>query len=68
MLKSQSQGTVGGIVLMVSNARTKVNQDYGASRTGIRVPDPWTPTWNSALTEPKNLPPAVGIPIFSGRF
>jgi hypothetical protein len=60
--------TVGGIVLMVSNARTKVNQDAGASRTDALVPDSWTPTWNSAVTEPKNLLPIVGIPIFNGRF
>jgi hypothetical protein len=62
--------TVGGIVLMVCNATTKVKQDLGASQTRLFLPDSWskTPTWNTAVTEPKNLPPALGIPIFSGRF
>jgi hypothetical protein len=62
--------TVGGIVLMVSNARTKVKQDFGASQTGILSPAPSTtaPTWFTGLTEPKTLPPIMGIPIVSGRF
>jgi hypothetical protein len=61
---------VGGALLHGANKRTQVNQRLGASQTGVLQPGSWsaTPTWKTSVTEPKDLPPAVGIPIFSGRF
>ena len=61
---------VGGALLHGANKTTKVNQRLGASQTSVLQPGSWsaTPTWNTSATEPKNLPPAVGIPIFSARF
>jgi hypothetical protein len=61
---------VGGGLLYRANKTTRVNQRLGASQTGVLQPGSWsaTPTWNTSVTEPKDLPPAVGIPIFSGRF
>jgi hypothetical protein len=59
---------VGGYVL--AHKATRVDQKLGGSPTGQLLPGPGIqgPIWNTALTEPKNLPPIVGIPVFSGRF
>jgi hypothetical protein len=61
---------VGGALLHGANKTTTVNQRLGASQTGLLQPGSWsaTPTWNTSVTEPKDLPPAVGIPIFNARF
>jgi hypothetical protein len=54
--------------MVISNSRTSVAQDVGGNQ--VRLLPPWTqtPTWNIAATEQKNLPPAMGIPLLSGRF
>ncbi len=59
---------VGGYVL--AHKATRVDQKLGASPTGKLLSGPGShgPIWNTAVTEPKNLPPIVGIPIFGGRF
>ncbi|MGO9834135.1 MAG: hypothetical protein ACLP1X_07975 [Polyangiaceae bacterium] len=61
---------VAGLVLTLSNAKTKVNQDATASQAGLVLPGSLTgaPTWNIGVNERKDSPPALGIPIFSGRF
>ena len=62
---------VGGLVLTLSNAKTKVGQDDAASRTGLLLPGSLTtgmPTWNTSVTERRDSPPVAGIPIFGGRF
>jgi hypothetical protein len=61
---------VGGGLLHGANKRTHVSQRLGASQTGVLQPGSGstTPMWSAAATEPKNLPPIVGFPIFGGRF
>jgi hypothetical protein len=64
---------VGGIVLIVSNARTSAAQEVAGAQTGLllqgdarkRVP---TPTWKEASAAERSVPPVMGIPVFSGRF
>ncbi len=60
----------GGLALVVSNSSTTVDQSMGGNQAGLVLPGPWTrtPTWSAAAIEQKNLPPVMGIPIFSGRF
>jgi hypothetical protein len=60
----------GGLALVVSNSSTTVDQSVGGNQAGLVMPGPWTrtPTWSAAAIEQKNLPPVMGIPIFSGRF
>jgi hypothetical protein len=59
----------GGAALVHASAHTTVTQHLDAGRVGSPLPSFWTktPTWSTA-PEQRNLPPAAGIPIFSGRF
>jgi hypothetical protein len=65
-------GLVGGIILIVSNARTSAAQDVASAQTGLLQGDAWkrvpTPTWKDASSTEKSLPPVMGVPVLSGRF
>jgi hypothetical protein len=61
-----------GLVLTIVNARAEANvtQHLDAGPVGPPPSDSWirSPTWSTATTEAKSLQPALGIPLFSGRF
>jgi hypothetical protein len=64
---------IGGIVLIVSNAKTGISQDVQAAQTGLLLrSDAWKnvprPTWKEASPLDKALPPVVGMPLLTGRF
>jgi hypothetical protein len=54
--------TVTGLVLVVANANTTVDQQV-AGQAG-KGPSPWS----QAMAAPRGWPPAAGVPIFFGRF
>jgi hypothetical protein len=54
--------TVTGLVLVLANANTTVDQEV-AGQAG-KGPSPWS----QAVAAPRGLPPAVGVPLFFGRF
>jgi len=60
-----------GIVLTVTNIKTGVQQDVEAPRSAS-LRDAWklvpSPTWREASPEQRALPPAPGVPVFSGSF
>jgi hypothetical protein len=60
----------GGGLLVHANAQTRVTQHLDPGQGGLLPLDSWTrtPTWSNAAMEPKMLPPATGVPIFSCRF
>jgi hypothetical protein len=62
---------IAGLILTIMNAgsHADVSQELDPSASGLLAPSSWrTSTWNTATAEPKSAPPAVGIPILSGRF
>lgn len=64
---------VGGIVLVVSNAKTGVSQDVATAQTGLLLrSEAWNsvprPTWKEASPLDKAMPPVVGMPLFTGHF
>jgi hypothetical protein len=64
---------VGGIVLIVSNARTSAAQDVASAQTGLLLQsDAWKrmpmPTWKDASSTEKSLPSIVSVPVLNGRF
>jgi hypothetical protein len=57
-------GLIGGIVLIVNNARTGV--EAGERAPGAPVDAwRWTPTWHEASLA---APPVLGVPVLSGAF
>jgi hypothetical protein len=61
---------IGGILLIVNNAKTTTTQAVSAPQTGLLHTDAWkrVPTWREASPEEKALPPVVGVPLWTGRF
>jgi|SRR5579883_2294409 len=62
---------VGGIILVVTNMRTTVTQDVaGGAAVGALRADALRPrpTWSETPAAARGLPPAVGVPLFTGRF
>jgi hypothetical protein len=77
MSAAGTAGLVGGIVLIVSNARTRVSQDSGpATTTGTSNGGATSPEWaripglndNRRDVLTGSIPAAVTIPLFGGRF
>jgi hypothetical protein len=62
---------IGGLILVIANAKTKVGQDLGTSQAGLVLPvasSTRASIWATAPSEQRSLPPIAGIPILSGRF
>ncbi|HLK41681.1 MAG TPA: hypothetical protein VKU41_33265 [Polyangiaceae bacterium] len=63
---------VGGLVLVIVNAKTGTTQHLGtaSATTGLLLGDAWkrVPTWREPSAEQRALPPILGIPLVAGTF
>jgi hypothetical protein len=62
---------IGGVALLASGSGVaKVDPIYEGHRTRIvaSCASSQSPAWSTATAEPKNVPPVMALPIFSGRF
>ena len=62
---------VAGIILIVTNAKTRTTQDLARMATPERVASAWqrVPAWKDAGSEPRWMfAPALGMPLFHGSF
>ncbi|HEY1694582.1 MAG TPA: hypothetical protein VGG39_20570 [Polyangiaceae bacterium] len=63
-------GLVGGIVLIVSNARSGVSLEVGAAQAALAQGDAWrrVPVWREPGPESRALPRAAMMPLWTGSF
>ncbi|HEY6460132.1 MAG TPA: hypothetical protein VIY73_08270 [Polyangiaceae bacterium] len=64
-------GLVGGIVLIVSNARSGVGLEVGAPQAAALLKgDAWkrVPVWRDASPESRAMPRAMALPVWTGSF
>jgi hypothetical protein len=61
---------VGGIVLIIHNARTGVAVDLTGTQSARVQGDAWAhvPTWHEPTGADRALPPVLGSPLWVGRF
>jgi hypothetical protein len=59
---------VGGIVLIVTNAKTTTTQDVGIAQAALLATPAHRPTWREPPPEEKAMPPAVGAPLWTVHF